>query len=211
MIIAVLLLCSGIDMIGDMPSRVVPGKEPEVIENLIPEEEEQVDCGVHRRRKPLVDKTVSPDTKPELPDIKPEVDDTKPELPDTKPELPDTKPEATDTNTSTNPEEIVIPFPEGDELEPGEKEVEAKDDSEAGYKYYVYRSHNCDPCIRLVNELQKNVDEKDLILSYERTTKSGKHIWYVPVLEVYKDGKLVHQQTGYTSFKSIKKRIDEAN
>lgn len=195
MIIAVLLLCSGIDMIGDMPSRVVPGKEPEAIENLIPEEEEQVDCGVHRRRKPLVDKTVSPDTKPE-------VDDTKPELPDTKPEADD---------TSTNPEEIVIPFPEGDELEPGEKEVEAKDDSEVGYKYYVYRSHNCDPCIRLVNELQKNVDEKDLILSYERTTKSGKHITYVPVLEVYKDGELVHQQTGYTSFKSIKKHIDEAN
>lgn len=204
MIIAVLLLCSGIDMIGSMPNRVVPGKEPEVIENLIPEEEEKVDCGVHRRRKPLVNKTVSPDIKPELPDIKPEVDDTKSELPDTKPEV-------TDTNTITNPEEIMIPFPEGDKLEPGEKEVEAKDDSEAGYKYYVYRSHNCAPCIWLVNELQKNVDEKDLILSYERTTKSGKHITYVPVLEVYKDGELVHQQTGYTSFKSIKKHIDEAN
>lgn len=195
MLLAVLLLCSGIDMIGDMPNRVVPGKEPEVIENLIPEEEEQVDCGVHKRRKPLVDKTVSPDTKPELPDI--------------KPELPDTKPEVTDTGT--NPEEIMIPFPEGDKLEPGEKEVEAKDDSEAGYKYYVYCSHNCAPCIRLVNELRKNVDEKDLILSYERTTKSGKRITYVPVLEVYKDGELVHQQTGYTSFKSIKKYIDEAN
>lgn len=170
----VLLLFSGIDMIGDMPSRVIPVEDivvesaPEVV---IPE---PVTC---TSPKPKKTKTAKKKKEPKI--------------------------------VQSQPEQTMIPFPEEDKLEPGEKEVEAIDDSEAGYKFYVYRSHGCQPCIWLVNELQKNVDEKDLILSYERTTKSGKRVTYVPVLEVYKDGKLVHQQVGYTSWKTIQGKLGE--
>lgn len=195
----VMLLFSGIDMIGDMPSRVIPTEEPvieETVEVTIPELPAPEKSKKPKRRV-LKKKPVEPECAPPLP------------APEAK---PDTE---SDTKVEDEPEpmteERMIPFPEVDELEPGEKEVEALDTSEDGYKYYVYRSHNCAPCIWLVDELQKNVDEKDLILSYERTTKSGKYVTYVPVLEVYKDGKLVHQQTGYTSWKTIQRKISEAD
>ena len=200
----ILLLCSGIDMIGDMPNRVITTEKPVIEKTVVVVPEEPVEVKkttAKKKKKPepeCVPQPPSPEVNPE-PDTKLE-SDTKPDTELESDTKPDTKQEA---------EAKMIPFPEVDELEPGEKEVEVLGDSEAGYKYYVYRSHNCGPCKMLVSELQKNVDEKDLILSYERTTKSGKRVVYVPTLEVYKDGVLVHQQVGYTSWKTIQGKLGE--
>lgn len=193
----VLLLCSGIDMIGDLPNRVITTEPPVVEEKVIDAE---------TKAETVEDKVVSPEP---VECVKSE-EKVKKEKPKTvkRQEIQESK-ETEEPDSNQGP--VMIPFPKVDELEPGEEKVTSLDDSEEGYKYYVYRSHNCAPCIWLVNELQKNVDEKDLILSYERTTKSGKHVTYVPVLEVYKDGKLVHQQVGYTSWKTIQGKLGEVD